>query len=178
MTPELTTSSTVVRLAQVAAGTRSQLLDLWVRVVNAGGSVGFIAPVTAEQVGPVLDWWLARVATGECALVRLEVDGFDPAGFAFLETPRKPHMRHWASVTCLQLDPDLQGRGLGRALVEAVHEAARVQGLEALRLQARGGEGLETFYARCGYREIGRYPRAIRLGPGDDRDEVLLYREL
>jgi GNAT superfamily N-acetyltransferase len=146
--------------------------------VNSGGSVGFLAPVTAADVAPVLDWWLGRVEAGDCALVRLEVDGNAYAGFAFLETPRKTYMRHWATVTCLQLDPELQGVGLGRALVAAVEDAARAEGLEALRLQARGGVGLEEFYGRCGYREIGRYPAAIRVAPGDDRDEVLLFREL
>jgi hypothetical protein len=38
-------------------------------------------------------------------------------------------------------------------------------------LAVRGGIGLEAFYARLGWREIGRWPDALRLAPGDDRDE-------
>jgi hypothetical protein len=34
--------------------------------------------------------------------------------------------------------------------------------------------GLEDFYARLGWREIGRWPAALRLSDGDDRDEVLM----
>jgi hypothetical protein len=47
-------------------------------------------------------------------------------------------------------------------------------GLEQLHLAARGGIGLEGFYARLGWREIGRWPSALRFGPDDTRDEVLM----
>ncbi len=47
-------------------------------------------------------------------------------------------------------------------------------GLEQLHLAVRGGMGLETFYGRLGWREVGRWPGALRLRPGDDRDEVLM----
>lgn len=47
-------------------------------------------------------------------------------------------------------------------------------GLEQLRLAARGGEGLEDFYGRLGWREVGRWPGALRLAPHDTRDEVLM----
>jgi hypothetical protein len=38
----------------------------------------------------------------------------------------------------------------------------------------RSGSGTEDFYARLGYREVGRVPSALRVGPGDDRDEIVL----
>jgi hypothetical protein len=41
-------------------------------------------------------------------------------------------------------------------------------------LAARGGVGLEDFYGRLGWKEIGRWPGALRLAPGDDRDEILM----
>ena len=34
--------------------------------------------------------------------------------------------------------------------------------------------GLEEFYGRLGWREIGRWPGALRFGASDDRDEVLM----
>jgi hypothetical protein len=46
--------------------------------------------------------------------------------------------------------------------------------LSQLHLAARGGLGLEDFYARLGWREIGRWPAALRLGDGEHRDEVLM----
>lgn len=46
--------------------------------------------------------------------------------------------------------------------------------LEQLRLAARAGVGLEDFYGRLGWKEIGRWPGALRPAPGDDRDEFLM----
>lgn len=52
--------------------------------------------------------------------------------------------------------------------------AREEMGLEQLRLAARGGVGLEEFYGRLGWREIGRWPGALRLAADDDRDEILM----
>ena len=73
-----------------------------------------------------------------------------------------------------EVDPDQRGRGLGRVLVSGVHAIARDCGLEFLHLTVRGGTGLEAFYATFGYREFGRMPGAVRVAPGDDRDELHL----
>jgi hypothetical protein len=55
-----------------------------------------------------------------------------------------------------------------------VRDVARDElGLEQLRLEARGGEGLEDFYCGLGWQEIGRWPGALRFDYGD-RDEVLM----
>ncbi|WP_407939778.1 GNAT family N-acetyltransferase [Motilibacter deserti] len=153
---------------------RDELLAVWVDVVNAGGAVGFIAPVRPDDVAPVLDAALAQVAAGSSRLVLVRRGGA-VGGFCFLLTPAAPHMRHWATVARLMVAPQEQGTGCGRALLEGAHDVARRLGLEALRLSARGGLGLEGFYERLGYVEIGRFPKAIRVAPGDDRDEVFFH---
>ena len=55
-----------------------------------------------------------------------------------------------------------------------VHRIARERGWEFLSLTARGGTGVDAFYRRLGYTEVGRLPGAVRVAPGDDRDEILL----
>lgn len=52
--------------------------------------------------------------------------------------------------------------------------AREEMGLEQLHLAARSGVGLETFYGRLGWKEIGRWPGALRLADGEDRDEILM----
>lgn len=55
------------------------------------------------------------------------------------------------------------------------HVARDEMGLEQLHLAARGGgTGLEDFYARLGWREVGRWPGKLRLAPDDTRDEILM----
>lgn len=78
-------------------------------------------------------------------------------------------MRH------LQTHPRFRGRGIGVALMRWLRVVARDElGVRRLHLAARGGLGLEEFYERLGWREVGRWPGALRLADGDERDEVLM----
>ena len=152
---------------------RGELLRCWTDVSNAGGAVGFVPPVTEDDVAPVLARLLEDVHSGRDVLCVLTVDG-ETAGFAALVGSLSPLRRHWATVLRVQVHPSRQGGGLGRALMAGVHRIAGERGWEFLSLTSRGGTGVESFYKGLGYREVGRLPGAIRLAPGDDRDEILL----
>lgn len=158
-------------VADVGDPLRAAMLDCWVEVTNAGGSVGFVAPVTAEEVAPVLDSALDDVAAGRRALVLLHADE-ELAGYGFLVWNTKHLFAHWAKVAGLQVHPKRQGHGLGRVLLTGIADLAQREGLEFLVLGYRDGSGLGEFYAKNGYVEVGRVPGAIRVAPGDDRDDV------
>ena len=100
-----------------------------------------------------------------------------PAG-ACSSSTSGPLRQHWAAVVRVQVHPSRQGTGLGRVLMDGVHDIARSRGWEFLTLTVRDGTGTEAFYQRLGYTEYGRLPGAIRVAPGDDRDEILLVRRL
>ncbi|MCM2578320.1 GNAT family N-acetyltransferase [Streptomyces meridianus] len=152
---------------------------LWADVSNAGGAVGFVPPVTADDIRPEIVKLLAAVADGRARLlVGRGADG-SPVATALLTYNAARIMRHWLWVHTVMVRPSLQGQGHGRALMAAVAgEARAMDGVESLRLTCRGGLGLEDFYARCGYREVGRVPRAIRVADDDYRDDVTLWLPL
>lgn len=152
---------------------RAELLACWTDVTNAGGAVGFVPPVTQEDVVPLLDKLLEGVHSGRDVVALLVVDG-EPAGFACVVGSLSPLRRHWGTVLRVQVHPSRQGRGLGRVLMAGVHRIARERGWEFLHLTARGGTGLDAFYRGLGYTEVGRLPGAIRVAPGDDRDEIVM----
>jgi GNAT superfamily N-acetyltransferase len=156
---------------------RRQLLACWTDVTNAGGAVGFVPPVTEDDIAPTLDELVRRVREDRAVLALLTVDG-EPAGFAVLARAASPLRAHWATVLRVQVHPSRQGQGLGRVLMAGVHAIARDQGLEFLHLGARDGTGADGFYRRLGYVEVGRMPGAIRVAPGDERDEILLVCRL
>lgn len=156
---------------------RTDLLACWTDVSNAGGAVGFVPPVTEDDVAPLLERLLEGVAAGRSVLALLTVDGAT-AGFATIVSSAGPLRRHWATVLRVQVHPRHQGRGLGRVLMGGVHDIARERGLEFLSLTARGGTGVDAFYRRLGYVEVGRLPGAIRVADGDDREEIFLQRWL
>lgn len=158
---------------------RDELLQLWVDVSNAGGSVGFVPPVGPEDVRPRLLTHLASMAEGRTRLL-VALDGEGHAvGTAFLTLNTHGLMRHWIWVYTVMVHPSLQGRGAGRGLMAAVAEAARgLDGVEAVRLTCRGGTGADSFYAACGYKEVGRVPDAIKVADDDLRDDITMWLPL
>lgn len=156
---------------------RERLVEIWVDATNAGGTLGLLAPTDARAAQLLAGPLWERVARGTDDLVVGRLQGRVAGWFALVrrDGPLSPH---WRTVARLQVHPTLQGHGLGTQLLRAADDVALRLGLEALHLTVRGGTGIEGFYFARGYREVGRIPRALRVGAGDDRDEIHLYRDL
>ncbi|MCF3962607.1 GNAT family N-acetyltransferase [Streptomyces fuscigenes] len=158
---------------------RDGLLALWADVSNAGGAVGFVPPVSPEDIRPELVKHLAAMAEGRTHLLVGYDDEGAVAATAFLTLNTHRLMRHWLWLYTVMVHPKHQGKGYGRQLMAAAAEAARgIDGIEAIRLTCRGGTGADRFYEACGYKEVGRVPGAIRVAPGDDRDDVVMLLPL
>jgi len=101
------------------------------------------------------------------------------AGYISIRPPTElaasSHVQH---VTGLAVDPALQGRGVGRALVEAaVAEAAR-RGARRLTLRVLGpNAAARRLYESCGFVVEGVLRGEFHLD-GDDVDDVLMARTL
>jgi GNAT superfamily N-acetyltransferase len=156
---------------------REQLLDMWVAVTDAGGAVGFTPPADADAIGQALDERLAGVAAGSDVLGVLRRNG-TVVGMGFLVDGGSALRRHWRTVLRLMVRPELQGVGAGRLLLDGLHRTALDLGLEQLPPERAAGTGTERFYERQGYTVVGRHPGAMRVAPGDDRDEIFLVARL
>ncbi|MFI6862465.1 GNAT family N-acetyltransferase [Streptomyces sp. NPDC050421] len=164
---------------QMDRSVRDGIAALWADVSNAGGAVGFVPPVTAEDVRPELVKHLVAMTEGRTRLLV----GYDEEGAvaatAFLTHNTHRLMAHWLWIYTVMVHPRHQGRGYGRDLMAAAADAARsIDGIEAIRLTCRGGTGADRFYGACGYKEVGRVPAAIRVAEGDDRDDVIMLLPL
>ena len=160
---------------QVSPGLRQELIDCWITVSNAGGAVGFpFLPVDTTAVAPAADRLIGGLDPGRSRLL-IARTGDMVAGWVHLHRDPYPLIAHWGTISHLQTLPACRGQGIGAALVTQARQVARAEmGLEQLRLAARGGTGLEHFYGRLGWTVTGRWPAALRLAPGDDRDEILM----
>ncbi len=158
---------------------RDGVLGLWTDVTNAGGSVGFVPPVTREAIRPELVRHFVAMAEGRARLlVGHDADG-QVAATAFLTFNTHRLMTHWVWLYTVMVHPKHQGKGYGRDLLAAAEREARgFDGIKAIRLTCRGGQGLERFYGSCGYKEVGRIPDAIRVAPDDHRDDVIMLLPL
>ncbi|WP_324786396.1 GNAT family N-acetyltransferase [Streptomyces sp. H51] len=158
---------------------RDGVLDLWADVSDAGGAVGFVPPVTREEIRPELVKHFVAMSEGRARLLCGHDEEGRVAATAFLTHNTHRLMKHWVWLYTVMVHPRHQGRGYGRDLLTAAAGAARgLEGVEAIRLTCRGGLGLERFYGSCGYKEVGRIPGAIRVAPGDDRDDVIMLLSL
>lgn len=169
--------ATARQVTAVDAGLRTAMLDCWVDVTDAGGAVGFLPPADRDEVGESLDRAVAEVAEGRRLLVVAEDDD-GLAGFGFVVPQTGPVVGHRGTVLSLQVHPSRQGRGVGRALVDALHDAARGAGLTQLTLFHREGLGLGAFYEAVGYREVGRWASTLRVADDDWRDDVWMAKDL
>jgi GNAT superfamily N-acetyltransferase len=160
---------------QVTPGLRRELIDCWILVSNAGGAVGFpFLPVDITHVAPVADKLFAGLNPA-CSRLLIARAGDALVGWVHVHRNLSPLIAHWGTISHLQSLPSARGQGIGSALMEHARQVARSEmGLEQLRLAVRGGTGLEHFYARLGWTVIGRWPGALRLTAGDDRDEILM----
>ncbi|WP_404957707.1 GNAT family N-acetyltransferase [Streptomyces sp. 147326] len=158
---------------------REGILGLWADVSNAGGAVRFVPPVVVDDIRPELDEHLAGVAAGSCRLLLGRDGDGSVAATAFLTRNAHRLQLHWLWAYTVMVHPRHQGKGYGRELMAATEAAARsLGGIDAIRLTCRGGHGLEHFYAACGYKEVGRVPGAVRVAPGDDRDDITMLLPL
>ncbi|MFE9554280.1 GNAT family N-acetyltransferase [Streptomyces sp. NPDC006692] len=158
---------------------RDGLLALWVEVSNAGGAVGFVPPVSVEDIRPELVKHFVAMAEGRMRLlVGYDADG-RVAATAFIAYNTHRLMKHWVWLYTVMVHPGHQGGGYGRDLMEATADAVRgFEGVDAIRLTCRGGTGVDRFYGSCGYKEVGRVPGAIRVAEGDDRDDIIMLLPL
>ncbi|MGW1278905.1 GNAT family N-acetyltransferase [Streptomyces tsukubensis] len=121
-----------------------------------------------------LDRIVDQLAPDASRIITATIDG-ELAGWLNVRRDRFELIAHWGTVHHVQTRPAIRGLGVGGALMEEARRVARDEmALEQLHLAARGGVGLEGFYGRLGWKEVGRWPGALRLAAGDDRDEILM----
>jgi len=113
------------------------------------GQEQFIAPVTysaeASVVNPATSW--QRVVTLDGHVVGFIHGNFDP---------ENTHEEFRACIWRINVDADVQGRGVGRFLTTSLAEEAKRRGFDRITvLWEPGEEGPEAFFHRIGFTDIG-----------------------
>jgi len=128
------------------------IADVWNPIIRNTAVTFTSIEKTEGDVNAVL---AARAAAGQPFLVAEEVGVV--AGFAtFFQFRTGPGYAR-AMEHSVNLAPLARGRGLGRALMMALEQAARAQGIHAL-IGAVSGENADSirFHEKLGYTEVGR----------------------
>ncbi|WP_433871770.1 N-acetyltransferase family protein [Saccharopolyspora sp. CA-218241] len=153
------------------------LADLWGRVTVAGGPIGFTPTSTVDELRAVATDLVEEVRARRIQLITIGQQHV-LVGMAVLRPDPLPARRHTGELGWLAVDPQLQGKGWGGRLHDAVLVAAQAMGLEKLSAQARSGHDLEGFYTARDWVERGRWPGAVRVAEGDERDDIWFTRDV
>jgi ribosomal protein S18 acetylase RimI-like enzyme len=130
---------------------------------------GLFAAEEAEQL-------FTSVDTDETSLW-LVAPGAGPGVAAAAYVVGEPVSDRVWNMLFLAVSPEVQGSGLGRALVSATESQLVGTGASALVVETSSGEAYaaaRSFYSGLGFEQVGRIPRYY--GPGEDK--VVLWKQL
>ncbi len=142
----------------VVAGLSSLLLDC----VDAGASIGFIAPFSIEDAEA---FWCGPVRSGVVNGQRLLFCAWRDetlVGTGQLVRASMPNQAHRAEVSKVMVAPSARRCGVARSVMGAIETAARAQGLSLLTLDTRSGDSAEPLYLSMGYVAAGTIPGFAR----------------
>jgi acetyltransferase len=154
-----------------------QLVALLQDSVHGGSSVGFLPPL---ETAAAEEYWLevlTELAQGARVLLVASEAG-EVAGTVQLGLATKQNGLHRAEVQKLVVHTRFRGRGIARALMEAIEAAAREAGRTLLVLDTEQGSVAEALYAKCGYTRAGVIPQFARNTDGSLHPTVVFYKLL
>ena len=153
-----------------------ELALLLLDAVASGASVGFLDSLSLEEAEA---WWRNKLATADPrAVVLVARDGDGIAGTVQLLPAPMPNQPHRADVAKLQVHRRARGKGLGRALMDAVEAHARAAGFTLLTLDTKRGDAAEKLYEGTGWTRVGVIPNYATDPDGTLCDTVVFYKQL
>lgn len=156
----------------VVEGLAALLMD----AVAGNAGISFMSDLTSADAEA---WWRRTLADASPRAVVLAArDEQGIVGTVQIQPAWAPNQPHRADVAKLIVHRRARGRGIARALMEAIEEYARLQGFTLLVLDTCRDGPAERLYTSLGWIRVGEIPR-FALNP--DRswcDTVFFYRHL
>lgn len=148
-----------------AQARKLDLSEVLLDCVEGGASVSFMLPLTQSSA----ERFWHDVANGVARAERILIVAEDAAGAILgtvqLITHMPPNQPHRADVAKLLVRRSARGYGVGRRLMESVHEVARVQGKTLLVLDTASASA-ERLYLRLDWQRVGTVPDYALLPDG------------
>lgn len=142
-------------------------------VVALDGAVGWLSVPSPDETAAWLDEYLAYAAAGRGGVALASVGGRVEA-LGVWSRYTAPVVAQNGEVRRVMTHPDARGRGLARAVVEALTEHARDNGVEVLVLDARGNNhAAHALYESLGWLRCGVIPDFIAVG--DERWDRVFF---
>lgn len=150
---------------------------LLAEAVEGGASVGFYSPFSRADAAA---WWresIPGIAAGSIVHLAARLDGHI-VGTVQLHLAGKPNQAHRADVAKLLVAGGSRGRGIAKALMAAIEDAARAHGRRLLVLDTAQGSDAEFLYHRLGWTALGAIPEYAGYPDGSFCDAMFFYKKL
>jgi len=153
------------------------LTRLLCETVDDGASIGFWAPLAAAEAEAYWRDVIADVDAGRRILL-VARQGQAVMGSIQLEPAHKRNGAHRAEVQKLMVAPAARRQGIGRLLLSAIEDEARLAGRTLLTLDTERGSAAEQLYTQHGYVRVGVIPNYTVEADGSHLDTVIYYHHL
>jgi len=142
-----------------------RLEELSAATIVAVNSLG-LKPGQEQFISPVSYAAAAAVTPAHSAWQRVVLDDDRVVGFIHGNfDPEAPQEEFRAALWRINVDADVQGKGVGTFAVQALIEEARSRGLERLTvIWERGADGPEQFFLNIGFKPVGETPYGEVIG--------------
>lgn len=166
--------------ARLTPADLDELNSLLVECVEGGASIGFLAPLPAEEAAA---YWrkIAADLGGEFRIMALarETPGGRIVGSAQLGLEARANGRHRAEVQKVMVRPSHRRKGIARRLMEEIELNARERGVRLLFLDTSDSHaGARAFYETLSYVYVGGIPGWALDPRGRPEPNAIFYKTL
>jgi GNAT superfamily N-acetyltransferase len=152
------------------------LARLLVDAVDGGAGVSFLTGLTE---GDAEAWWRSILTSSPDRSIFLVARDADRiVGTVQLQPSWAPNQAHRADVAKLLVHRRARRRGIGRALMASLEQAASAAGFTLLLLDTCKGYDAERLYASTGWVRVGEVPGFAVNPDGSICDTVFFYKKL
>jgi GNAT superfamily N-acetyltransferase len=164
----------------IAPADVDELVSLFIECVDAGASMGYLAPLSVPESAEFWQRIGGDLSGGRRILiVAREAPGGRIVGSAQLQGEDRPNGRHRAEAQKVMVRPSHRRRGLATQLMAHLEAAARERGVRLLFLDtSEGPGGARELYERLSYVYAGGIPDWALDPDGTPAKNAIFYKVL
>ncbi|ESK38743.1 hypothetical protein P256_01562 [Acinetobacter nectaris CIP 110549] len=153
------------------------LSDLLQNTVDGGASIGFLSPITNNEI---LDYWNEvnnELANGTRKLW-VAIQNGNIVGSIQLSMVNKKNGLHRANVEKLMVASSARKQGIATLLINNLESFAKTNKLSLLVLDTREGDISEKLYKKMGFIRVGVIPNFVVSSNGNYDGTVMYYKNI
>jgi ribosomal protein S18 acetylase RimI-like enzyme len=156
----------------------SGLVKLLIECVHAGASIGFMAPLSADEAANYWHKVIAEISLNQRSiLVARLAPGGAIVGSAQIAFETRANGRHRAEVQKVMVQLEQRGHGIATAMMAEVEAVAHARKISLLFLDtSEGNGGARAFYEKLGYIYVGGIPGYALDPDGKPAKNAIFYK--